>query len=128
MPSRAMAPIPPAFTAGNWTGFCTGAEVGCKGGDDRTTAFVTATGLVSGFNRRFSPKGVIGGLHAGQNRQYGAVVVGVEAAIEASGYRGGDTNVAPTRTRFRSDWQGQVRARLGVPPVDNLLIDVSWAV
>ncbi len=128
LPSRAMAPIPPAFTAYNWTGFYVGAQVGYKWGSDRTTEFVTATGLASGFDRGFSPKGVIGGLHAGYNQQFGAMVVGVEADIEASGYRGGYTNVAPTGTRFRSDWQGSVRARLGVTPVDRMLVYVTGGV
>jgi outer membrane immunogenic protein len=97
----------------SWTGFYLGAQIGGVWYNDRTTEFVTATGAATGFTQGFTASGITGGLHAGFNYQMNNIVVGVEADIEASGAGGGYTLGNGNGTRFRSNWQGSLRGRLG---------------
>ena len=73
----------------NWTGFYIGGQVGYAWGDNRTTEFVTATGLPSGFNQNYNTDGVVGGVHAGYNWQFGQFVFGLEGDVEGADIKGG---------------------------------------
>jgi outer membrane immunogenic protein len=106
----AAAVVAPAF---NWSGFYLGAQIGGTWFNDRTTEFVTLGGAATGFSQGFTASGVAGGIHAGFNYQMNSFVVGLEADIEASSASGGYTLLNGNGTRFRSNWQGSIRGRLG---------------
>ena len=99
----------------DWSGFYAGVQLGYQWGDDHTEEFITATGLPSGFDQDFDPEGVVGGIHAGYNFQTGSIVWGIEADLEASDFDGGYTLANGNGTDFDSNWQGSVRARVGLP-------------
>ncbi len=118
----AAAVVAPVF---NWTGFYLGGQIGGVWYNDRTTEFVTATGVLTGFSQSFTASGITGGVHAGFNYQLNQFVLGLEADIEASGASGGYTNAGfGTGTRFRSNWQGSLRGRAGFA-VDRALFYVT---
>lgn len=101
LPRRAAPPAPiyvaPIFT---WTGFYVGAQIG--GGWGRNEF----AGLT------YNPNGVVGGLHAGYNMQFGAIVAGVEGDIEATSLKG-STTIGFVSLKTTAPWQGSLRARLG---------------
>jgi opacity protein-like surface antigen len=66
----------------SWTGFYLGGNVGGGFGTSRKD-FIQGT-TTSDFNT----SGVIGGLTAGYNHQFGSVVAGLEGDISASGIKG----------------------------------------
>jgi outer membrane immunogenic protein len=113
----------PAF---DWTGFYVGAQGGHQWGRDRTTEFFTATGLPSGFSRPFDFSSGFGGGHAGYNYQLGKIVLGIEADAEAVSAQSG-FSLAGGIFQFsaRQDWQATIRGRLGVTPVNRLLLYVT---
>jgi outer membrane immunogenic protein len=127
LPSSKMAPVAPMFLAYNWTGFYVGIQGGYQWGRDRTVEFVTATGAATGFNTGFRPNGFVGGLHVGYNHQINQFVVGLEGDVELSGYDGGYRLGNGNGTRFKSDWQGSLRGRVGVA-FDRLLVYVTGGV
>jgi len=102
LPRRAAPPAPiyvaPIFT---WTGFYVGAQIG--GGWGRSEI-----GAIS-----YNANGVVGGLHAGYNMQFGSIVAGVEGDIEATSLKG-STAFPGVLLKTRAPWQGSVRARVGV--------------
>ena len=109
-PQPYAAVVPPFL----WNGFYIGAQVGYAWGRDRSEEFVSATGLATGVDPRFSTSGALGGLHAGYNYQFSNLVFGIEGDIEASGIRGAVNVAAPnTSVDFDSRWQGSVRGRFG---------------
>ncbi len=105
----------------NWTGFYLGAQVGYAWGDNRTTEFLTATGLPSGFNRNYTSDGFVGGAHAGYNWQFGQFVFGLEGDIEGADIKGGYRLANTNGTDFRIDAQASIRGRLGVAFNNSLL-------
>ncbi|MDT2021744.1 porin family protein [Methylocella sp. CPCC 101449] len=115
LPRRAAPPAPvyvaPIFT---WTGFYVGAQVG--GGWGRTEF----GGLT------YNANGVVGGLHAGYNLQFGSIVAGVEGDIEATSLKG-STTIGINTFKTTVPWQGSLRARLGVG-FDRALIYVTGGV
>lgn len=104
LPRRAPAPAPapvyvaPIFT---WTGFYVGGQLG--GGWGRSE--------IAGIG--YNANGVVGGLHAGYNQQFGSIVAGVEGDFEATSMKG-STAFAGTLLKTRAPWQGSLRARVGV--------------
>ncbi len=116
LPVRGPAVAPaPIFVGMNWTGFYIGAQIGYSWGES-THDFRDLAGVIFPFssNRNTSPDGFFGGLHAGYNHQIGSLVLGIEGDIEATGARGSFTFANGDRYRTSSDWQGSLRARVGV--------------
>ncbi len=120
LPVRAPAPTPMAFVPGHsWTGFYLGAQVGWQRERNQfqdvdllTRDVLRATSSNSAF---------IGGVHMGYNHQMGSLVLGVEADIEAARTKHNFTDVDiiqgvgfPWGYRASTDWQGSLRARLGL--------------
>jgi outer membrane immunogenic protein len=114
----AMSPIMsvPVFT---WAGFYVGVQGGYAFGQDNLKVFSTATGLTYGRIDGGDMDGLVGGVHAGYNVQFGSLVVGVEGDIEASDLESkrSETYVAGgifTDTYKASlDYQASLRARIG---------------
>ena len=136
---------PPIVAVYNWTGFYVGGNVGYTWGrsdyglsypsngaapPDFSVAFPTiqAAPAIAGTGR-LNPDGVIGGLQAGYNRQFGRFVAGIEVDVSASGLR--KTSILNTTfpaglgnvfsgqplnvtTSIKNDWLATVRPRFGV--------------
>ncbi|MGY2907104.1 outer membrane protein [Bradyrhizobium sp. URHC0002] len=105
----------------NWTGFYIGGQVGYAWGDNRTTEFFTATGLPSGFNQNYNTNGVVGGVHAGYNWQFGQFVLGLEGDVEGADIKGGYRLVNTNGTDYRLRDQASIRGRAGVAFNNSLL-------
>jgi outer membrane immunogenic protein len=137
------APRPPAaVVASTWTGFYVGANggyglqsrnaVGFSTNDVTPVNFGDATAASRGINGHVSARGWFIGGQAGYNRQFGQrVVAGIEADIQhaeiSDRQRGLFTNPNGTfpiagNASIRLNWFGTVRGRIGVTPIDNLLL------
>lgn len=111
--ARPMAPVMAPLWS--WSGLYAGLNAGYGWADQTITATAGATGSIStGGN------GLIGGAQIGYNWQLGALVLGVEADIQASGMRGntsGTITVGGVGTAFTGssniDYFGTVRGRIG---------------
>jgi hypothetical protein len=70
-----------AQTAGsrNWTGFYAGSHIGNAAAANKWNSADGIFPNASPFAGQFTGGGIIGGLQAGYNRQFGQVVLGVEA-------------------------------------------------
>jgi outer membrane immunogenic protein len=126
------APVP-LFT---WTGFYIGLNAGYGFSDNKTETtgtpgFLTLVGpgIVPG-SLNTKRDGFIGGLQAGYNVQFGAIVAGLEADIQfadmkkSAGFIGAPVLGTQLNTSAKSEMEylGTVRARLGFTPVDRLLV------
>lgn len=116
-PAPLLAPAAPGFT---WTGFYVGGQAGYAWGRDRTSEYVTGSGAFTGFAVKYNVNGALGGIHGGGNYQFGAIVLGAEADLEAAQLRGGfvdPTNAATAdpggAARVSIGTQGSVRGRVG---------------
>jgi len=120
----------------DWTGWYAGANVGYGFGSNRVNFDPLDAGAV--VRAAFvspqlgdDPKGFLGGLQLGANRQIGNVVYGVETDLSYSGIR--DTVSGPPLTGFgfvtsaqqKLDWFGTLRARAGLVSLDRSLIYVT---
>jgi outer membrane immunogenic protein len=125
---RALPPAPvlmaPAFT---WTGLYVGGQLGYMWGKDITKEFLTFPYMFVGLQNRFNPDGIVGGVHAGANLQYGSLVLGAEIDADFGNVKGGfvDPPVAPFNPGGRGNTElgvhGSVRARLGYAMGQTLL-------
>jgi outer membrane immunogenic protein len=136
----------------NWTGFYIGGNVGGAfdrsnasiAPTSPTTCVVTLAGACLPNNAfanelpyltnstGFNQAAFTGGLQAGYNRQFGKYVVGVETDFNFTGGSNSSTINAtgplltpaffPETISHKLDWFGTVRGRLGVTPVDRLLL------
>ncbi|WP_413992720.1 outer membrane protein [Labrys okinawensis] len=104
----APAPVEPVavITPYNWTGFYIGVHAGVDIGQ----------GKVDGAD--FNTTGFIGGAHAGYNYQFeGPWVVGLETDIDYSSFSKSETVTDGAggvfRAKFKNEWQGSTRARVG---------------
>src|SRR5450830_1708577 len=87
IPYKALPPAPnPAFS---WSGFYLGADVGYSWGRDHLVEYFTATNVFTGFEQKYNPNGVSGGVYAGANYQFGSTVLGFEADFEPTRITGG---------------------------------------
>jgi outer membrane immunogenic protein len=134
MPVKAARLAPAAVY--NWTGFYVGGNVGYGFGEGNTDVrFVPAAFDATPFSVRTNPKGFVGGAQIGSNWQYSALVLGAEADISYANLRGDglsapvirQTNGLPIIDSFHqahqeTNWLGTARLRLGVTPVDRLLV------
>jgi outer membrane immunogenic protein len=114
-----MAPIMsvPVFT---WTGFYVGVQGGYAFGQENFRVTDNLSGLDFGRIRGNDLDGFVGGVHAGYNVQFGAIVVGIEGDIEATGIEstrsetytvGGGTFTDSYKASL--DYQASLRARIG---------------
>jgi len=101
----------------NWNGFYLGGEVGGGFGNshrDFTTHTLTGDFGIDSVAEKSSTSGVLGGVTAGYNLQFGPAVVGLEGDISASSVNGDTT--CPTTTsdcKVSNRWLGTVRPRVG---------------
>jgi outer membrane immunogenic protein len=104
---QAAEPIAPIVApVYNWTGFYAGLHAGAVFGD----AKVTNPGIGS---ETFRNTGFIGGAHAGYNQQFdNNIVIGLEGDIDYSSLSK-SKNFDTGSDKFKSDWQGSIRARAG---------------
>lgn len=119
IPYKALPPAPnPAFS---WSGFYLGADVGYSWGRDHLVEYFTATNVFTGFEQKYNPNGVSGGVYAGANYQFGSTVLGFEADFEPTRITGGWSDPLVGGAGDTSiNWQGSARGRLGYA-VDNVL-------
>jgi outer membrane immunogenic protein len=139
LPARtAAAPPMMARPAFSWTGFYIGVNAGgafSTKGDAKTVgspAFVSLEPLgLAPASLGTSSSSFIGGGQAGYNFQSGSIVYGVEADLDwlnqkkTAGFTSAATVLGTTLTTTAThnlDYLGTVRARLGVTPVDRLLV------
>ena len=137
LPARAYTKAPMIDPGINWSGFYVGINAGYGYGNAPTALAlndVEAILIRSGFDNplppTLHPEGFVGGGQAGYNAQFGSVVAGFEADLDYSNMRktdsatgapfGGGTLTTAIETRL--DWFGTVRGRLGVLPVNNVLL------
>ena len=114
-----VAPMP-AF---NWSGFYAGAHLGYSWGNDSTVEYLTGTDILTGASWKYRTDGVVGGGFAGYNYEKDSIVVGAEADIEATDMRGSFLDAGGLgKGTARIDWQGSLRARVGVAAFDRGLI------
>jgi outer membrane immunogenic protein len=119
------APRPAPAPVHGWTGFYVGALAGYGWSANRSS--------FSGFDAGDTPpsqspdgSGIVAGGEAGFDYQYGNVVGGLEADLSYTHMRGTATGVSafgvvqPVEQDIKS--LGTIRARLGVLPVDRLLL------
>jgi outer membrane protein OmpA-like peptidoglycan-associated protein len=140
------------ITGYNWSGLYLGADVGYGLGNNSTTfspstdpaslAFgmgsaIGGPGLPSRFNS--SQSGVLGGINARYNWQFGSVIFGGELDFDGSSISGsksvssaggaggcGGTCVPSTSSvKQNLEFLTALRARLGVTPIDRLLLFVD---
>jgi outer membrane immunogenic protein len=120
---------PPVAVPFNWTGFHAGVQGGYQWSRDRTTEFLTATGVATGFGANFNPTGGFGGLHAGYNYQFNWLVLGIEGDVDFGRVSGSYSGPAAIfNYNARKNWEASVRGRLGVTPIDRLLLYVTGGV
>ncbi len=117
-------PSAPVYLPFSWTGFYVGVHAGYQWGEDRQTEYAAATGLPTGALQRFDSQGGFGGLHAGYNYQIERFVLGIEGDA-ALGRSSGSFTVAGNKFDARQTWEATVRGRLGVTPMDRLLLYVT---
>lgn len=133
LPSRrAPAPVIAAVPVFTWTGFYIGAQAGYAWGEDEHRLFdggvdVTPFNPFFASGNTYDVDGVVGGVHAGYNRQLGSIVVGLEGDLEAAGIRGDRLWGVPGNSlsaESEINLQGSVRARLGYA-LDRTLVYVT---
>ncbi|MCP3369280.1 outer membrane protein [Bradyrhizobium cajani] len=122
--TKAPAPMAAPFT---WTGVYAGVQGGYQWSRDHFTEFdMLAGGAASGFGADFKPIGGFGGLHAGYNHQFNRLVLGIEADVDFGRVSGGfSTPLGVVTYDARKNWEASVRGRLGITPIDRLLLYVT---
>jgi len=133
LPRRTVAPVAPvmAVPVFTWTGFYVGVHAGYGYADNNISTVGNAANTIANVANLARPPslsvdndGFIGGVQAGYNLQFGALVVGVEADISLSDMSSGVSYASPftfgaalagTRSEFTQemDYFGTVRARVG---------------
>jgi outer membrane immunogenic protein len=95
----------------SWSGLYLGVQLGYGSGTTEAKS-----GPSGGFNQAYDYKseGWLGGAHVGYNFQRGNLVYGIEADLEKSGQRGSGVGSLGSTQYTDVDWQGSVRARLGL--------------
>jgi outer membrane immunogenic protein len=138
------APPPPPAPATTWTGFYVGGNGGWGGKDPKVTftpndvllAATTCGGTFGGTcapQASFNLNGALGGVQIGYNQQINQTwLLGWEADFDWSNLKGtGISNfqLATTPGQLVAsenvDWFGTVRARVGLLPLNNLLLFAS---
>jgi outer membrane immunogenic protein len=128
---------PPAYVS-SWTGCYLGANAGGGWGNrtgDREAIDVNNATIAAGIGLPVtmgtSSRGAVGGGELGCNYQTGLFVFGIETDFQASGIRGSSTIMTvpggiadPTigTGSEQLEWFGTVRGRVGIAPINNLLL------
>lgn len=108
-------PPPAPVPVWTWTGAYAGLHVGTLDGDAEGTA--VAPGDIGSQDLTADPNGVLGGIQAGYNFQFGSFVLGAEGDVSF-----GDIDdviypemfgAFPTRIEAEMDWMATIRGRLG---------------
>jgi outer membrane immunogenic protein len=126
LPPINKAPIAPAPIASDWTGFYLGGHGGYGWSDTSVADPFTLTGVT--FTSLFpAPKGSgwVAGGHFGYNWQYGAVVAGLEADVDAADISDSQTITgggASATLTSKLDMLATARARLGYLVTPSLLL------
>ena len=127
----------PVFT---WTGFYAGLNVGAAIDNSSTSnlsygpafgSFLDST--TAGYRKTQSDVGFTGGVQAGYNYQWGAIVTGVEADINAADVSsrrngsgslsfGGATGTEALSSKSSTDYFGTLRGRLGYVPMERMMV------
>jgi outer membrane immunogenic protein len=97
-----------------WTGFYVGAQLGYGWGDSTLT--VNDDPLLADVFLDFDPRGLLGGIHVGYDKQMqSGVVVGIEGDLSYANLNGdGAFNLVPEITGESDlNWGGSVRGRVG---------------
>ncbi|WP_066467776.1 outer membrane protein [Bosea sp. WAO] len=139
LPSRKFAPVAPVVPVFTWTGFYVGLNAGASWSHGSTGIAAPAAGWFNTINVngawRKSEDNVnfTGGAQAGYNYQTGSFVLGVETdfnygSIESKrdGFGrvafGAFANEQTFSTKTKVEWFGTLRARVGVTPMERLMI------
>lgn len=137
LPVKAPAYVPPAVT---WTGPYLGGHLGAGWGTVETSvdvgsivnAFIPAAGL--GFVLPLSShniNGLLAGVQLGYNWQVGSFVYGLEGDFSWSDIEGNAPCLIAFNCQTEVKWMADVTARIGVLPVERLLVylkgGVVWA-
>jgi outer membrane immunogenic protein len=139
LPARTYTKAPSIVeVAYNWTGFYAGVNAGYGWGNTNTDISFLPSAVAFGeapFTINSSRSGFIGGIQAGYNYQFGQWVLGIEADISGASITGSGGNNALlmfpsgainpgafSTVSQKMDWFGTVRPRLGVTPIDRVLV------
>ena len=129
MPLKAPSLPPPAYS---WTGF----YVGVNGGDGWGTSSSNSNFSLAGtsFNLPIASQGIsgwLGGFQAGYNWQTSVVVFGIEGDFDFADIEGNTACLVVFNCNTKQDWVADFTGRLGVAPMDKLLMyvkgGVAWA-
>lgn len=142
MPVKAAPAMAPVWS---WTGWYIGGNVGGLWANNSTITELAPAiagdqvyNLTGGVQRLGSTSSITGGVQAGYNYQFGSMVLGIEADINALSYRPSAAEVNPvtgvplaggdTIGSKKATWLGTVRGRLGVAAFDRSLIYLTGGV
>lgn len=132
LPTMKAPPAPMAPVAFTWTGFYFGASLGAAWGNSKVTDVdAYAASATPGTVTKTSSNGVIGGVQAGYNWQFGSFVAGLEGDFGGMGLEGNRLltgTASGTRVGTNTAAYGDVTARLGLA-ADRALFYVKggWA-
>lgn len=93
----------------SWTGFYIGGHVGMSAGQMNVTTVVPTTEGMDSVYGGFAQ--ILAGVHGGYNYQMNNLVIGVEGDIN---HKSGNGTLLSRVALPTSDWDGSIRARLGV--------------
>ncbi len=124
---------PPGF---RWEGFYAGGNIGGAWGTGDSfgyEGFQQYKNLAGLYVQPMIPSRLTGGGQVGYNTQSGKIIVGAESdfsfggsssgnKVDAFATFGGISYASTQEVRSEIDWFGSVRVRLGIAPVDRLLI------
>jgi len=134
-------PYKSAPPAPSWTGFYIGANGGAGTGTTQTNinlggATIAGLGTLGAVGLTvplpsYSLTGFLGGIQAGYNWQTGPFLLGVEGEFDGSTFQGSTSCVVVLACSAKSEWVGDIAARLGVVAFDKALLYVkggaAWA-
>ncbi len=116
----------------DWAGAYAGINLGYAWsvGDVKQTGSMAT--LVDGYSNAYDDNSTIGGIKLGYNWLVGSLILGAEATLNASNLESGKTqsnDYGFAQDRFHSttnvDWSGSLKGRLGISPVNHLMIFTS---
>lgn len=112
-PRRPVIVPPIQQTSYDWTGYYAGVIAGTGRYWDHAVEYYTATGVATGQVYGYDLTGGSVGARIGANFQYGSIVVGAEADLEAARFSGGFVDGTIGAGHDKIDLQGSLRGRLG---------------
>lgn len=129
MPLKASPLYTPSFS---WSGFYLGVNGGSGWGTSSSSANFSLLGTA--FNLPLysqSTSGWLGGFQAGYNWQTGNIVLGLEGDYDFTNIQGTTACVVVFNCGVKQNWLADFTGRIGVAPIDKLLMyvkgGVAWA-